>query len=226
MVVADAYFSNKTFADGLIAEGFDLVSRFRSNAKLRYLYTGEPTHKKGRPKKYDGNIDLRNPDFSRMTVFEVPEVEEKGKFYYLKANSRALKRDVALVIWIKSDGQKKMFFSTKTDMSGEDIVRIHKARFQIEFVFRSAKQSTGLCHCQARDKSKLKFAFNASLSTVNIAKETIRRMGIDMSVQKLKLVITNIFMLDRFISTYGVRPNMKLNNQIFKDLFGYADVAA
>lgn len=104
LVVADAYFSYKIFADGLIAEEFNLVSRFRSNAKLRYLYSREPNCKKDRPKKYDGDIDLRNPDFSRMTVFEVPEVEEKGKFYYLKANSRALKRDVALVIWIKTDG--------------------------------------------------------------------------------------------------------------------------
>lgn len=225
-VVADAYFSTKTFADGLIENGFTLVSRFRSNAKLRYLYTGKRKAGRGRPKKLDGDIKLNSLDFSKMSEFEVPDIDESGRFFFLKANSRALKRDVALVIWLKENGQKKLFFSTDISMTGLDIVKTYKARFQIEFVFRSAKQSTGLCHCQARNKDRLRFAFNASLTTVNIAKEAIGRMGVDMSVTKLKSLTTNIFMLNRFISTYRVRPNVKFNNQIFKELFDFADVAA
>ena len=41
-------------------------------------------------------------------------------------------------------------------------------RFQIEFLFRDAKQFAGLNHCQARDDAKLDFHFNMSLSAINI----------------------------------------------------------
>jgi hypothetical protein len=40
----------------------------------------------------------------------------------------------------------------------------------IEFLFRDAKQFTGLSDCQARSKAKLDFHFNASLSAVTFAK--------------------------------------------------------
>lgn len=41
---------------------------------------------------------------------------------------------------------------------------------EIEFIFRDAKQFTGLSDCQARDVKKLDFHFNASFTALNIAK--------------------------------------------------------
>ncbi len=61
-IVADAYFSVSDFANGLEENGFHLVSRFRSDAALLYLYNGERTGKKGRPKTYDGKINFRELD--------------------------------------------------------------------------------------------------------------------------------------------------------------------
>jgi hypothetical protein len=46
----------------------------------------------------------------------------------------------------------------------------YKARFQIEFIFRDAKQFTGLLDCQSCDADKLDFHFNASLTALNLAK--------------------------------------------------------
>ena len=66
IVVADAYFSKSTFVDGIAEFGFHLVSRFRDNADLRYLYTGPRTGKRGRPKLIDGKIDYEKLDYSRM----------------------------------------------------------------------------------------------------------------------------------------------------------------
>lgn len=62
------------------------------------------------------------------------------------------------------------FFSTKTSMSGEDVLRTYRSRFQIEFCFRDAKQYTGLTHCQARHKNQLDFSYNASFASQNVAK--------------------------------------------------------
>jgi IS4 transposase len=46
----------------------------------------------------------------------------------------------------------------------------YKQRFQIEFLFRDAKNFAGLEHCQARSAQKINFHVNASLSTVSLAK--------------------------------------------------------
>lgn len=37
-------------------QGFELISRLRNDADLKYLYKGNKTEGRGRPKKYDGKI--------------------------------------------------------------------------------------------------------------------------------------------------------------------------
>lgn len=39
--------------------GFELVSRFRDDVRLRYFYTSEKIGKKGHPKQYDGVVDKK-----------------------------------------------------------------------------------------------------------------------------------------------------------------------
>ena len=59
--------------------------------------------------------------------------------YTLIAYSKALKQKVRLFIWIMPNGKHKLFFSTKTSMSGEDVLRTYRSRFQIEFCFSRCK---------------------------------------------------------------------------------------
>ena len=70
-VVADAYFSKKPFVDGLIALGFNLISRFRSDVRLRYLYDGPKTGKRGRPKVYGDRVDIRNLDMNAFVSEDI-----------------------------------------------------------------------------------------------------------------------------------------------------------
>ena len=63
-----------------------------------------------------------------------------------------------------------LLFSTDLTLKAQTIYRAYKARFQIEFVFRDAKQFTGLTDSQVRDADRLNFHFNASLTALNIAK--------------------------------------------------------
>jgi hypothetical protein len=53
--------------------------------------------------------------------------------------------------------------------------RYDKARFHIEFLFRDAKQFTGLTDCQARSQGKRNLHFNARLSAVTLAKLEARQ---------------------------------------------------
>ena len=70
--------------------------------------------------------------------------------------------------------------STDTKLDARLITKYYQLRFQIEFIFRDAKQFMGLNDCQARDENKLDYhrqatLFNASLTAVNIARKAIQQ---------------------------------------------------
>ena len=88
LIVADAYFSTSTFVNGIKKEGFSLISRFRDNACLFYVYAYPRTGKRGRPKTKDGKIDMKNLDLTRMEKMEMKDIE--GTAYTLIAYSKAL----------------------------------------------------------------------------------------------------------------------------------------
>ena len=87
IVVADAFFSARTFANGIKEYGFFLVSRFRNDAVLMYLYTGPRTCKRGRPKLCDGKIDPKKLDYLKMEKLEIEDLD--GKAYTMLAYSKA-----------------------------------------------------------------------------------------------------------------------------------------
>lgn len=95
---------------------------------------------------------------------------EGGRAYSVKAYSKAMKRNIKVVVHYAESGGHKIYFSSDLEMSAQDIIEYYRTRFQIEFCFRDSKQFTGLKDCQARDLKKLDFAFNASLASVNICK--------------------------------------------------------
>ena len=143
----DAFFSNRTFCDGIRKYGFHLVSRFRDDAHLCYLYEGGRTGKRGRPKIIDGKINYSHLDKKRMKLLNIDGL--LGKAYTLPTYSKALKCRIRLVIWVMPGGRYKLFFSTDTALTGEEVLDFYRTRFQIEFCYRDSKNFTGLMDCQA-----------------------------------------------------------------------------
>ena len=226
LIVADAYFSKESFVSGVKSLGFNLISRFRDDVNLKYLYSGPKTGKRGRPQKFVGKVDINNLDMSIFSVDYTAEGKLVYKMYTAVVWSVSLAREVRVVIvdYLDSDKKRqtrKIFFSTDTSISARDIFDIYRTRFQLEFVFRDAKQFTGLTHCQARNKETLSFAFNASLTSVNLARAFARQQGMDLSVGSTKTLLHNAAMVDRFIAMSGKSPNMRLNNTDFKELLFY-----
>ena len=216
LIVADAYFSTSTFVNGIKKYGFSLVSRFRDNACLYYVYNGPRTGKRGRPKTKDGKIDMNKLDLTRMEKMEMKKAE--GTAYTLIAYSKALKCKIRLVIWQMPNGKKKLFFSNDISLSGDEVLAYYRTRFQIEFCYRDAKGYTGLMHCQARNKWKLDFAFNASFASLNVAKVTMKEMGMQYPMSSFKALMTNSYIVRRILKTCGYNPNRILISKIFKDL--------
>ena len=223
-VVADAWFAKSTFYQGLKGLGFHLISRFRDDAHLMYLTKDSKTGKKGRPKKFDGKIDFNNLDYARFEKLDLPL---EGEFYSAVVHSKSLDIPVKIVIWYSSKKDShKLYFSTDIQMSGIDVIEIYRSRFQIEFNFRDAKQHTGLCHSQSRNKDKMNFNFNASLTTINLAKVYAVKENKPFSIASIKTMMHNAFLLERFIAVSGIKPNRNLNDRLFKELIEFAAIAA
>jgi len=227
LIVADAFFSKVTFVQGIDTLGFELVSRFRDDVRLRYLYTGPKTGKKGRPQKFDGDIDLTN---LKEKVFTTESYDWDGvevTIHSAVVCAVSLKRNVKVVIVDFDDPDKKtqtrkVFFSTDCSMSAKDVIDIYRSRFQIEFLFRDAKQFTGLCHCQSRNTEAMDFAFNLSLSAINVARAFGKQNKLNLSIADCKLMFHNALLIERFLSTFGNAPNLHKNpgqkEHYFKEL--------
>ena len=169
--MADAYFSKKVIVDTFLDAELHFISRLRDDSMLIYKYYGEPTGKRGRPIKVEVRINVNEPD---TNYFDKQICNQELTIYSAVVNSKAFNRDIKLAIAVFfKDGKeiaRKLYFSTDLNQEGNQIVRYYRSRFQIEFLYRDAKQHTGLKDCQAWSKKKLDFHFNAALTAVNLAK--------------------------------------------------------
>lgn len=173
-VAADAYFSRKPFVDQLLGSGFELVSRLRTDAHLRYLYTGPKEKRSGAPRKYDGRVDARQ---LRPDVFTPCCQAEDGSWigYTAVVNVKAWKLPARVVVVhdLDEDGKitgHRIYVSTDVQLDGGELLHIYQCRFQQEFLYRDAKQELGLEHCQAYSWEKIDFHLNVSLTVGSLAK--------------------------------------------------------
>lgn len=231
-LLADAFFSKKPFVDQVVQSDMHLVCRFRDDADLKYIYTGEQKGGRGAPKKYDGKVNVKNPN---MQYFTMEEQNQDYILYSAVVYSKALKRKVrlALVVFLDKNGQpatRKLYFSTDTSMRAYLVFKYYRSRFQIEFIYRDAKQHTGLCHGQGRSAEKIDFHVNAALTTVNLAKIQHKQMENhakeNFSMANTKTLNHNALLLERFIQVFGINPDTAKNQKKIKELLEYGRMAA
>lgn len=226
-MVADAFFSKESFVTRLNSLGFSLISRLRDDGRLKYLYTAPKTGQRGRPKKFIGDVNLKKLDMSIFETFVSGDIV----IYSAIVWAVSLKREVKVVIADfnepdKKEQSRKVFFSTDTSKSAIDIFEVYRTRFQIEFLYRGAKQYTVLGNCQSRNSDTLDFAFNMSFSTINIARQFGAQYITHLSIGDVKGLLHNAAMVERLFSMFGNRPNLKINNTDFKELLFYGVCAA
>ncbi len=231
-LVADAWFSKKTFSDKIISSGMHLVSRLRDDADLRYISKEPPTGKRGRPRKYFGKIIIDSID---KEYFSLISEDLETTVYAALVYSKALRRNIMLVhvTYPKANGKDscKLYFSTDVSMDPSDVLLYYQSRFQIEFLYRDGKQHTGLNDSQARSENKLHFQFNASLTSINIAK-AIHWLSIPkekrgaFSMSDIKTMNHNVLLLNRFIDVFGIYPYSAKNQNYVKELILYGTMAA
>ena len=216
----------------MLDSGFHFISRLRDDANLKYLYSGEPTGKRGRPKKHGGKVEPNNLD---KDVFALVETRDGTLLHTALVYSVSLERNVRIVhLQTSNDKGKtgyKLYFCTDIEMDAARILHYYRSRFQIEFLYRDAKQHTGLNNCQARSENKLHFQFNAALSAINIAKAVHwisipREQRKAFSMNDIKTMNHNALLLERFFTMFGLNPHLTKNQKHVKELIYYGTIAA
>ena len=200
-LVTDGYYSKKKYINGITALGLHQIGKLRHDANLRWLYQGEQKPR-GRKRRYDGKVR-----FDDLNRFEAVGEVDGVQIYTTVVNSARFKQDLRIVYLVKQTGNKvqtALLFSTDLTLDAKTIVRYYKARFQIEFLFRDAKQFLGLNHCQARCSKSLHFHFNASMAALNLLKLEDRKHQSGsrhvISIASWKIRKANAHLLERFSS--------------------------
>jgi Transposase DDE domain len=166
---------------------------------------------------YDGKVDLS--DLSRLELSG--ELADGTKMYSQVVWHVSLKRKIRIVYLVDQRNPDKqrvaLLFSTDTTLAPIRLYEYYKSRFQIEFIFRDAKQFTGLCDCQSRQQQSLDFHFNVSLAALNIAKlkqpQTPLATAQDSHPQSFSMatyqrLALNGHLLERFISMLELDPTL------------------
>ena len=135
-VVVEAYFAKESFINKLTEHDFEVVTRLRDDSNLMYLYEGEKSKGKGRPRKYDGKIAFKN---LKKDYFKLIEKFESTELYHGVVYSVTLKKKIAVTILFTKNTKKntwshKVFMSTDLSLSGIQILNYYRTRFQIRSV--------------------------------------------------------------------------------------------
>ena len=209
-LVADGYFMKYEFIIPVLKQGLHVITKMRSDANLRYIYSGPKKKGRGRPKAYGGKVDCACIDKRRIKLFDEDDV---ACYYSGIVYCIALKCLVRIVyIQEKETGRYDILLSTDKELDGALIVKYYRLRFQIEFLIRDAKQHAGLEDCQARSENKLYFHFNMAFTVVSIAKAATwltipKEQREAFSMRNLKLLYYNKLLTERIFENLALDLN-------------------
>jgi Transposase DDE domain len=232
-LAVDSFYTKTTIIDAVCELELQAVGKLRIDANLQYLYSG-PQKGRGAPRKYDGKVVLSN--LPRLKF--VREIEPEVRMYTQEVWHVSLKRKIRIVVLVNLEKRNKpsmaVLFSTDTELDPDKILTYYKSRFQIEFIFRDAKQFTGLCDCQSRKQARLDFHFNASLTAMNLAKlemqqsqaidsSTVLPLSLSMATYRRK--VQNNYFLELFISMLDLDQTLIKSHPNYEKLLQHGSMS-
>lgn len=234
-LAVDAFFSKNRFIDAITSQSpLEIVGRLRNDANLRYQFTGEQNTGRGRKRKYGDKVDVERIDWRRIR-FCFEEAEDVQIFSGI-VYSVSLQRLIRIVYLQNYDQHgyattHAIFFSTDLNLRPQKILQYYRQRYQIEFLFRDAKNFAGLEDCQARSESKLHFHVNASLSSVSLAK-ALHYLNVpkeerdSFSMTDVKVMYFNQFITDFIFSKLALDMTCEKYKSLYNECLNIGRLAA
>jgi hypothetical protein len=233
-LLADGFFAKSKVFEALASTRLHLVTKLRCDADLRYLYQGPPKRGPGRPRRMDGKVDWE--DFSRFSRLDASSLglsvgsQAYSQVLYSPCFGQKLKV-VVLLHQHKTRVTRQVLASSDTELEALQLVRMYQSRFQLEFVFRDAKQFCGLQHGQMRDEPKLHNHLNASLTALNLLRLEDRQLAsIEprrvISIDSWKRRNLNEHLLQRIFAISGIDPDIPKIQEKLHELRNIGVIAA
>ncbi len=191
-VVLDGAFGNNYALQMVRRCQLHLISKLAVNSALYFLYEG-PYSGRGPHKKYGERVK-----YGQLPAKYLKQTTtEKGictEIYQFNALHKLFAQTLNLVIIVKTNIQTgacahAILFSSDLTQTYDQIIEYYTLRFQIEFVFRDAKQYWGLEDFMNVKETPVTNAANLAFFMVNVAQILRRRMRPkqpDFSVLDLK----------------------------------------
>jgi hypothetical protein len=230
VVVVDGYFMKKGFIEALRAEGFQVVTKGRRDADLKYLYHGKYSGH-GPPRQYSGKVNLQHIDKRRWKqCYQHEEITAYEAVVY----SVSLKCKVKAV-YVVSEKEKgyDLLISTDVTLAGEKVLQYYRLRFQIEFLIRDARQYAGLEQCQARSHDKLYNHWNMALFSVSLARwqwwaklPEDQKQDTPFSMRSVKTCCLNQYMAETIFSILGLDMSSNKVKRLFNQCLNIGNLAA
>lgn len=229
-LAVDAYYFKQKFVTPIVDTGLHIVGKLRCDADLLWPYIGLYSGT-GRPKTYDGKVSLEK-DLKRFDV--VGKLESGEEVYTAKLYSKCLKCWIRVVMLRYQRGDKighALLYSTDTELKAMTLIKYYKARFQIEFFFRDAKQYTGLTDCQSCRKEAIHTQINASCAALNLLKlEDRRKKNTEeetvISIVSWKRLKLNQHFMCRVFDKLGLTLSDEKVMNTYEQLSSYGAIAA
>lgn len=209
-MVGDGFYAKTKVFQTMITLDKYFITKLRPDANLRYLYQGEHPKRKGKKSRYAGKID-----FDDITLWQYcGNLQEHIEVYSVVANSPKFKQDLKIVMLYNVQSNTHVLLScTDLNLEAFKIIDYYRLRFQLEFLFRDAKQFMGLTHCQARSQEKLDFHFNFSLAAINMANYQIQENPNIISINTFKRIAYNTRFTEVLFMQLSLFPKFDINSQ-------------
>jgi len=213
------------------------ITKLRSDVNLKYL--AEDKQRKGERGpfcKYDGKVYL--DDLQKWHYQGTDEQHGHIKIYSQVVYHLQLKRKLKVVFLLDTKINKYVLLaSTDLTQQARQILAYYRLCFQIEFIFRDAKQkwttslwlgsTCGLAHCQARNQDSLDFHFNLSCSALNVARAEMQLYQSASSMNSYVRRAYNERFAKLIIENLGFEPELDFYQQpAWKELMNLGTLAA
>jgi len=231
--VADGYFAKEKYVKAITDSGMDMIGKLRQDANLRYPFKGEQKPGRGRKRLYGAKVNLGYIDRRKIKLCHQ---DDDFCLFSGVVYSIGLKRLIRIV-YIENYDQHgyatsySILFSTNLKQDPGQIYLYYSCRYQIEFLFRDAKQYVGMEECQARSENKIHFHVNASLTTVSMAKAgsvlTVEEPEREVfSMWDIKVLFFNKMLTEFIFSKLALDLSCKKYRSLFMECLDIGRLAA
>jgi putative transposase len=216
-LVLDGHFGNNNALQMVLGLGLHLVCKLRSDSALYFQYEGD-----NKRKKYGDKIDYANLP-ARFLKETTTKDGVRTDIYQATMRHKEFACPLNVVIILKTildtgASARVILFSSDLQLAWDKLLDYYQLRFQIEFIFRDAKQHWGLEDFMNVKETPVTNAINLSIFMVSVSQVLLRDLRQEdstVNVLDLKAIYRGHKYVAETLKLLPQKPDPILSDLIF-----------